>query len=185
MYVASAGLWNFNPAFLRFSTSPVRLTLLLWRPGRGDTNELGKNGRQAVHKRQQITAGPPTLLKTSHRAQPWMQKFAFAAASSFAAQISALECMFEMRAITKLGDWLINGFHCFSRHWVVYGPEIGRSMHRNSNVATVAWIWGCSEPPTYWRYGIYTDLQFALPIPFFPLSMDRVATFGNRIISET
>ena len=41
--------------------------------------------------------------------------------ASFAAQISVLECVFEMRAITTLGDRLMNGFHWFSGRWVVYG----------------------------------------------------------------
>ena len=76
LYVASAGHSNFNPAFLRFSTSPLASHASTWRPGkdrspgRGGTNELGKNGRQAVHRRQQITAGASTLPKTSRRAQP-------------------------------------------------------------------------------------------------------------------
>ena len=42
------------------------------------------------------------------------------------------------------------------------------------SLTTVAWIRGCSEPPKYWRYGIYTDFRFALPISFFPLSMDKL-----------
>ena len=48
-------------------------------------------------------------------------KVRLAAASSFAAQISALEWVFEIRANTTLGDSLMNGFHWFSGHWVVYG----------------------------------------------------------------
>ena len=44
---------------------------------------------------------------------------------------------------------------------------IRRLVGQTSCLATVAWIRGCTEPRTYWRYGIYTDFRLPFPIPTF------------------
>lgn len=71
----------------------------------------------------------------------------------------------------------MNGFHCVSRQWVMYGLQKrtinAQKLVLNSSLTTVAWMQGCLERPTYWRYGVYTSIDYrlpvALPLPFFPM----------------
>ena len=78
---------------------------------------------------------------------------------------STTECSTEAQTSSCLGHSRTRGFHS------VCSEDNERiPVGQTSSLATVAWIQGCMGPPTYGRYGTCTYLQFALPIPFSPLT---------------
>lgn len=91
-------------------------------------------------------------------------------ASSFATQISVLECLpLECTPQLKLTRWCACGFLLVSSWLAEYGLRARANNQcpeacANPPLATVAWMLGCLEAWVCGKYGIYAVFWFVLPI---------------------